>query len=304
MLMPESSALEVKRIRVSRRLLTMSALSVCLLMVGAVAAIGYSVYEIRHLPNTLRIAKENQKLRADLETLDAKLNDINATVAQVEQLDKKLRALTMVSDPDRNLAIGPVGAEPNAQAAQSPTSKASLRKGLLGPGLDRAATLVAAKVDALAEQASGVGSSAKQLSSFLVGQQALLASTPSRRPSQGYVNSKYGMRIDPFTGLPQFHAGLDFSGALGSKVVATADGVVLAARKSGAYGKMVQIDHGGGLVTKYAHLQSMQVRAGDRVRRGQTVGAVGNTGRSTGPHLHYEVRLHGIPQNPERFLLQ
>ncbi len=82
MLMPESSALEVKRIRVSRRLLTMSALSACFLVVGAIAMIGYSIYEVRHLPNTLRIAKENQKLRADLETLDAKLNEINGTVEQ------------------------------------------------------------------------------------------------------------------------------------------------------------------------------------------------------------------------------
>ncbi|TMH48051.1 MAG: M23 family peptidase [Betaproteobacteria bacterium] len=117
-----------------------------------------------------------------------------------------------------------------------------------------------------------------------------------------YSASSYGWRIDPFTGQKSFHEGLDFPTEPGTPIVAAASGKVIFADVHPQYGKMIEIDHGNGLVTRYAHCSMLLVKEGDLVVRGQKVAAVGSTGRATGPHLHFEVRLNGAPQNPARFL--
>jgi murein DD-endopeptidase MepM/ murein hydrolase activator NlpD len=126
---------------------------------------------------------------------------------------------------------------------------------------------------------------------------------PSLRPvSEGWFSSNFGYRIDPFTGQSSFHEGMDFVAETGSPVVAAASGKVVYAGWHPQYGKMIELDHGNGLVSRYAHLSVVGAGEGDLVVRGQHIAAVGSTGRSTGPHLHFEVRLNGIPQNPARFL--
>lgn len=126
----------------------------------------------------------------------------------------------------------------------------------------------------------------------------LLASTPSVWPLRGYIASGFGRRSDPFTGEIEWHQGLDIVASPGAPVRATADGVVVDAATSPTYGKNVVVSHGFGAVTRYAHLSRVDVRRGQRLRRGSVVGLVGNTGRSRAPHLHYEVWLDGRPQNP------
>jgi murein DD-endopeptidase MepM/ murein hydrolase activator NlpD len=121
-------------------------------------------------------------------------------------------------------------------------------------------------------------------------------------PGEVETSSGYGMRIDPFTRGPAMHTGIDFRADTGEPVRATADGTVTTAGWQGGYGKMVEIDHGNGFATRYGHLSDIGVRLGQRVRSGQIVGKVGSTGRSTGPHLHYETRLNGDAVNPQRFL--
>ena len=118
----------------------------------------------------------------------------------------------------------------------------------------------------------------------------------------GWFSSNFGYRIDPFTGLQSFHEGIDFPAMTGTEIVAAASGKVIAAGWHPQYGKIVEIDHGNGLVSVYAHTSQVFVNEGDLVMRGQRVALVGSTGRSTGPHLHFEVRLNGVPQNPARFL--
>jgi murein DD-endopeptidase MepM/ murein hydrolase activator NlpD len=126
---------------------------------------------------------------------------------------------------------------------------------------------------------------------------------PSVAPvNTGWFSSNFGWRIDPFTGRNAFHEGVDFMSEVGSPVVAAAGGVVVYSDNHPEYGNMVEVDHGNGLVTRYAHLSSRLVKVGDVVLRGGELGEVGNTGRSTGPHLHFEVRFKGAPQNPVRFL--
>jgi murein DD-endopeptidase MepM/ murein hydrolase activator NlpD len=118
----------------------------------------------------------------------------------------------------------------------------------------------------------------------------------------GWYSSNFGYRIDPFTGLQTFHEGIDFPAERGTPIVAAASGKVIESGTHPEYGKVLAIDHGNGLVTRYAHASEVLVNEGDLVVRGQRLGSVGSTGRSTGPHLHFEVRLNGVPQNPARFL--
>jgi murein DD-endopeptidase MepM/ murein hydrolase activator NlpD len=126
---------------------------------------------------------------------------------------------------------------------------------------------------------------------------------PVARPTEGTPRSSgFGVRLDPFTGRPAFHSGLDFSGSYFTPVLATGPGVVSYTGVRSGYGNTIEIDHGRGLKTRYAHLQAIGVRPGQRVAVGQRVGAMGSTGRSTGPHLHYEVWVNGRAKNPDRFV--
>ena len=131
-----------------------------------------------------------------------------------------------------------------------------------------------------------------------------LGTLPVRKPVDGDIElqSGFGVRTDPFLGTPAMHTGLDLHGETGDPVRATADGTVVAAGWSGGYGRVVDIDHHNGLSTRYAHLSSIDVRVGQSIKSGQIVGKIGSTGRSTGPHLHYETRLKGEPVDPQKFL--
>ena len=123
-------------------------------------------------------------------------------------------------------------------------------------------------------------------------------------PVDGPVSSGFGIRSDPFTGRTALHSGLDFPADIGTAILAAAGGLVRTAEKHPAYGNMVEVDHGNGLVTRYAHASRLLARVGDLVRRGQKIAEVGSTGRSTGPHLHFEVLVQGVQQNPQKFLAQ
>ncbi len=125
---------------------------------------------------------------------------------------------------------------------------------------------------------------------------------PLGRPVQGPISSGFGKRKDPLNRRTAYHTGIDFRGDKGEKIYATADGVVVNAFRNGGYGNFVLIDHGNGYQSAYAHMQKYLVHKGDRVKRGQTIGMIGNTGRSTGSHLHYEIQHEGLAINPYKFL--
>ena len=131
---------------------------------------------------------------------------------------------------------------------------------------------------------------------------ARASSSPSLWPVEGQVTGSFGERIDPFNGEGAFHSGVDISSAYGHPVIASADGVVTFADLLGGYGKVIMIDHGHGISTRYGHLSGFAVTSGQEVHRGDTIGYVGLSGRSTGPHLHYEVRINDTPVNPYKYL--
>jgi murein DD-endopeptidase MepM/ murein hydrolase activator NlpD len=131
----------------------------------------------------------------------------------------------------------------------------------------------------------------------------LLAHTPSIWPAMGWVTSGFGFRTDPFTGLTQMHEGMDISNQLGTLVIASADGVVSDVANDRVYGRILVISQGFGMTTRYAHLNKVLVRIGQKVNRGDKIAEVGMSGKTTGPHLHYEVRVNGIPVNPMGYIL-
>ena len=129
-----------------------------------------------------------------------------------------------------------------------------------------------------------------------------MAAAPTMWPVEGPVTGSFGERIDPFNGEGAFHTGVDISAPYGQAVIAPADGAVAFAGESGGYGRLVILEHGQGISTRYGHLASFAVAEGQRVRRGDVIGYVGRSGRSTGPHLHYEVRIQDVPVNPHKYL--
>jgi len=132
----------------------------------------------------------------------------------------------------------------------------------------------------------------------------LIASVPSSMPAEGRVTSGVGVRPSPWTGKPEFHSGLDIPKPVGTSVYATADGVVESAGIFNGNGQTVVLDHGQGITTRYMHLSKIQIKNGDRVRKGEQIAESGNTGRTTSPHLHYEVRINGVPIDPRTKLIK
>jgi len=159
------------------------------------------------------------------------------------------------------------------------------------------------QVDQIEQVAAIQKTSFDSLVKSLDGKRNLLAATPSLRPTRGWLSSEFGYRISPFTGKRELHKGLDIANRHGTPIIAPADGVVTYAKKKWLIGKMVTIDHGYGMVTRYGHLDKFKIKKGARVKRGEIIALMGNTGRSTGPHLHYEVLLNGVPVNPMRYIL-
>jgi murein DD-endopeptidase MepM/ murein hydrolase activator NlpD len=159
------------------------------------------------------------------------------------------------------------------------------------------------KTDDIRQDASKIVNTLKFVESVMEEQKTRLASIPSVWPTKGYLTSAFGDRIHPFTGKESFHNGQDIATQYGNKVIAPANGIVLVAETQDYYGNLLVIDHGFGFTTRYGHLASFNVKEGERVRRFQVIGYVGNTGRSSAPHLHYEVRYLGKPLNPMNYII-
>jgi len=132
---------------------------------------------------------------------------------------------------------------------------------------------------------------------------SILESTPAICPTTGWISSRFGPRISPFSGKKRFHKGYDIANHVGTPIFAPADGVVTYAGPRGSMGVMVSLDHGYGMLTRYGHLSKTLIKKGAHVKRGDKIALMGNTGRSTGPHLHYEVHLNGMPVDPEKYIL-
>lgn len=240
---------------------------------------------------------ENLTLRTQLKSVRERIEHIGSTLDRVERFDQKLRAVTMLSDPQRNLAMGPTEPEPGTTSPTTDTQFTQL-------ATTDTPNAMMGRLDRLSAEATRQEQSLQELQAYFQDQKSLLASTPSLWPARGWVTSDFGSRLDPYTADRVMHQGLDIAAPHGKEVFSPSDGTVVFAGLEGGYGNVIVIDHGYGIKTRYGHLAKILVKSGAKVKRGEKIAAVGNTGRSTGPHLHYEVRVNGIPQNPRKFILE
>ncbi len=271
------------------------------------AAIGtYLFLKPDYKQRSVALQKENLKLENDLVTFQTKLAILENTVERIEHFDRKLRVMTNYVDHRRKIAIGPLDEGEMALSQMDGFSRtnealAIKLKEKLGE-LD--SSDLSKEVDRLLSVSSEREKELAELSNFLEDQKLMLSHIPSIWPAEGWVTSGFGYRSSPFTSSKKFHHGMDIANNIGTPIHSPADGIVIYTGSRDGYGRTLVINHGFGLTTRYAHCSEFKVKVGKRVKRGDLVATVGNTGRSTGPHLHYEVRLNNIPQNPRRYILE
>lgn len=222
-------------------------------------------------------------MRENLDAMARKLGDMQARMMQLDALGERVSGLAGINPQDLKTPPGRGGALVEGR----PLSLQELQS-----TLDDLERLTGERTDLLTVMESRLID--QRLKKMMVPTQAPVAGAP--------IGSRFGWRIDPFTGRQALHTGLDFEATVGTPIVAAAGGVVVTAGPHPEYGNMVEIDHGNGLVTRYGHASRLLVKKGDLVKRGQQIALVGSTGRSTGPHLHFEVLVQGVQQDPQKFL--
>jgi Tfp pilus assembly protein PilN len=248
-------------------------------------------------PQMVRFAllqKENEDQKRQFIHLAERIIQMTQKVDEIQALDRQLKHMV---DPERSegdIEVQGVGLSvPNPFPPDYSVAKTH-------PGLVR---LMHLSLDQLNHKIAAIKQGENKFDKVIENLRVRLASIPSIWPTRGWLSSHFGYRISPFTGKKEFHGGIDIPTRMEATVIAPGDGIVSSSRRERIAGNVLHIDHGHGLVTRYAHLQKTLVKKGQFIKRGETIALVGNTGRSTGPHLHYGVYLNGMPVNPLDYIL-
>ncbi|MFZ9298047.1 MAG: M23 family metallopeptidase [Hylemonella sp.] len=229
------------------------------------------------------MAQRERIARDNLDVLARQLGEMQAKLVQLESLGERVSGLAGIDPAEIRAKPGQGG----ALITGRPLTMEELQKTL-------------AALDQRTDQRSSL---LTVMESRLLDLKLKDMMIPTQKPVEsGSLGSHFGWRIDPIAGTMALHSGIDFQAEVGVPILAAAGGVVVTQEFHPNYGNMIEIDHGKDLVTRYAHASEVYVKKGDLIKRGQKIAAVGNTGRSTGPHLHFEVRVQGVPQNPQKFL--
>jgi len=311
---------DVRRVTVRRAM--WAAGVVALLLVGVL--VDYVRVRIER-PELDRLRVENTEQRQRIDSFDDAVAQVETTLGKVKEFERKVRVIANLPGSaaaggsdivevgpgdaapldafEGNLAPAEGGApvpalEPSFGAGRGPAAPRGAPAKARAASLDDQVSALRKEVLRLEQTAQQRQLSLGELVTELEDKHQRLASSPAIWPAQGWLTSRFGTRISPFTGRRQFHAGIDVAGERGTPVVATAAGKVSFAGKKGPLGKTVIIDHGHGIRTFYGHNDELFVKRGETVDRGVRVAALGSTGRSTGPHLHYTVEVRGKAVNP------
>ncbi len=303
----------------------LSFLGFCVALLAATATLDYFGLLLKANENRFLHA-ENSMLKKEFQVAEERLSSLEASIERIQNFTKKLNLITNIDDDERalKLSLSPISrdggqVEPiSGTVTRLPSSEFMIREPLPleRPFADeksgelsgtrevaRDYSSLSVRIDRAMRQSQLREQGVLQLWDTLSERQSLLAATPSIKPTRGWFTSRFGYRADPFTNRAEMHAGLDMAAPPGTPVYAPADGIVSYVGYEAGYGKLVSIDHGYGVVTRYGHNSRVFVEQGQRVRRWDVISAVGNTGRSTGAHLHYEVRIHGIAVDPFNYIL-
>lgn len=243
------------------------------------------------------VTAENNSLRENIATISTRLARVDTFLAEIATSDYQLRLmadLNPISPETRLMGVGGMGGATGSGELMSLTGESTV---------DDSVRQLVFDIDKIEREIRLQHSSFLEIKRQLASKEEIMLATPSIRPVVGgFYSSGYGYRRDPFTRRRALHSGLDIVSRVGTPVIATADGTVISAERAAGYGKVVVIDHGYGYRTLYAHLSSIEVFKGTKVTRGKRIGTLGNTGRSTGPHLHYEVHINKKPVNPMDYI--
>lgn len=238
-----------------------------------------------------RLRQQTKEQQQQLRELGLKIDEFSDRMEELRQTDKKIRLLAYETNSSKKLPLGVGGSD-----------KETKIKDLMEK--DHVALIdgMRKNIEKLKEEASEREKSFNELMGFLREQKSILASTPSFWPVQGWVTSGFGTRRSPFSSGIEFHKGIDISTRYGKAIMAPADGLVVKSGYESADGNTIRIEHGHGFSTAYLHLSKIAARKGERIKKGDVIGYVGDTGRSTGPHLHYSVFVNNVPVNPQKYL--
>ncbi len=294
----------VDRVTDTTRTVRLSRRGLRLLAVGAGAVVGivaaasiFSIYTLTHSylheAEAAQLREANRIQQEQIRQIAKKASALGQEVDAIQRTEDGLRALVGAPPAETDSAVQ------EGDAAPAPTGGAphALTTDEVGEALTMLEERTAVRRTSIGRLAAMMQKDVPGASSFLGGDTPV--TTPTGWPTDGFISSGYGLRWNG----AEFHQGIDIAAEMGTPIVATADGVVtLAGWNAGGYGNMVDIDHGSGVSTRYGHASAVVVTVGQRVRRGQIIAYVGSTGHSTGPHLHYEVRLSGQPVNPTSYL--
>lgn len=306
----------IRRFDVRRRLLHQLAAAVAgLSLVALLAMVDWVGLRIER-PELVKLRGEADRNRAKIAAVEAELGAVSQQLEQVRDFERKIRIIANLpgaagaGGEDVSQADDDVGPAPAFGVGGGPEEGDLASGAALGSaaalGLPQSAsTDPIARAGALRELAQQLGATADEQKASLVelldrleSKQDELASSPAIWPTRGWLTSGFGSRISPFTGRRQVHSGIDIAGRAGTDVVAPARGRVVTAGKCGHLGMCVKLEHGHGITTIYGHLRDATVAKGQTVERGEVIASMGNSGRSTGPHLHYTVEIKGKPVNP------
>jgi murein DD-endopeptidase MepM/ murein hydrolase activator NlpD len=258
----------------------------------------YLIYEYNDVKGQVwelrSMREELMQQKAQVQNFALNLLDYKRQMFLLRDLDTKLRRAVSLGPRDKAQQVLGIGG-PDELGLQNLTNMGEKKQ-------EEALKEMHQELTQLKGAASRQEASLQMLIEYFEDKRSLYASTPAVWPVRGWVTSPFGNRTSPFSGILKFHEGMDIAAQTGTPVVAPADGVVIKAGFGTGYGNMVEISHGYGIKTLFAHNSRLHVKAGQRVKRGDVVSYVGDSGSSTGPHLHYEVRVNGLPVNPVRYL--
>jgi len=275
----------VKSIRIPRVLaITVLCVSLALFTAIVIGAFQYADMAGNGIKSA-QLSEENRVLRQKIERFRRKVDTLEKRMENNFDLQNRARMLAGLDPLSRDVWQVGIGGIINEPAGERVFS------------FER-------DLDKLVRQSKLQLESYRKIVDLLEKEKNVRDCTPSIRPLRGgFLSSRFGRRIDPFTGRICFHEGVDYCARAGLPVVCTADGYVTMARKDGGFGLVVEVNHGNGFITRYAHLSRAMVRRGQRIKRNEVLGLVGNSGRSTGPHLHYEVVFRGGHRNPQNYVI-
>jgi len=286
----------VRQVRLSREAARVL-IALCLFLLAGVTSLATAFFVGNESEADSKLVARNQLLESELETITLKLDTLQVSLGKLSEKDEYYRLLAGLDPLDPEMMLAGIGG-PDADSMEAhPLYRVDSRVG-------RRAFTTATELSSLLRRAKLLTSSWREAEDTLSYKKERMASTPSINPTSGYVSSMFtSSRQHPILDRPRAHKGLDIVAPSGTAVVASANGRVISSVNDGGYGLMIQIDHGHGLLTRYAHLSRSAVSAGQVVKRGDRIGNVGMSGLAVGPHLHYEVLVNGQAANPRKYIL-